>query len=72
MLESKEQSRARNLAARDAAKPVRVPYPKTRTCGLCDATGMSALVAVKRFDGKGGVFACGKCMHELLGKESPV
>jgi hypothetical protein len=66
-LETKEQARARNLAARDAARPGNVPFPKTRQCGLCD-NEKPFLVGMKRLDGKGGLFACSACIAELLGK----
>lgn len=71
LLETKEEQRKRNLAARDAAKPVSVPFPKTYECGLCDKV-KPFLIAVKRFNGKGGVFACSTCVLELLGKEQAV
>ena len=67
------RTREENLAAR-AAGAAPAPYPKDRICGLCDKV-KPFLVAVKRFNGKGGVFACSSCVMELLGhpgEESPM
>lgn len=65
--ETPAERTARNLKAREAAKP-QAPFPKSRICGLCDKE-KPFLMAVKMLHGQGGLFGCSACVLELLGKE---